>query len=301
MNTYSVTSHINLTKLVLSYQQGQTTKDELLHHMYSIAYSYPLKKRLLQEEEAADFLIFFLPTIEGMIKNFSYEGKPFEHYLHCSIRNKIRSYKSTQYKKTAKEIMSIYAIREEHVVEDFQDYVCESHSPAYQIRQNEDKKHQILIKENHSRQSMSVDHARLLYLLLICYRNIPTGQMEAIGELYLSYDIDFHALVHRLDETCSKQLASIERLQNRKSRLFSEIILLETQIMHEPDPEFKVALENKLSIRQSQLQQLLKRLNGRSPRPSHRQIAELLKVPKGSVDSGVYYLKKNLKLLLDDE
>ncbi len=295
-----------LTQMVIEYQQSGKGKCLLFHHLYLITYSYPLQWHSIDEEEAADFLIFFLPTIEGLLKHFTFEGKPFMHYLTNSLRNKLRSYKQHKYREKAYEIMAIHNFTDRTYHEDSYKCFCTDTHYSYRIEKSAapgSAYHLVLPNEDSHQQDhlkVSINSNQLLCMLLFCFNEIQPDQIEAINTVYRLHGIDYETLTQKILAISKKRTAKLTHLQERRNTLFSEIIYLETQQMHEVEPERLATIKEKLRKKQSMLDTILQHIRGYHIHPSHKQIASILDIPKGSVDSGIFYFKKKLSALVDD-
>jgi len=289
-----------LTKQVLAYQRDRTGEERLLQSIYLITYNYPQQWHAISEEEASEFLIFFLPTIKGLLRHFTYTGTPFMHYLTSSIRSKIRSYKQYQYKQKSYDIMSIYNFDDRVCHEDSYACFCDEPDSLYRLSGTEK------LQGSHTSTGLSssrqpaipvprrpaMNIKQLLYMLLFCCREIPEDLLVKIQEFYAEYEMDYTRMQEQLLRSCEKKQQELTHLQERRNTLFSQVICIETQLKHEVDSDRIAALEEDLKRRQQRLSGVISTIKQFHIHPSHKQIADLLGVPKGSVDSGIFYFKK---------
>lgn len=82
--------------------------------------------------------------------------------------------------------------------------------------------------------------------------------------------------------------------------MFSELICLEIQQSSEVEEERIEELRTKIERKRAALDKVQYQICTMNKRATHRLIAEVLDVPKGSVDSSLYYFRRNYKTLLDD-
>ena len=70
---------------------------------------------------------------------------------------------------------------------------------------------------------------------------------------------------------------------------------LEKKILKETDQKQKQILTKKLMKAHYQFNSMLKRISKASLSPSHREIAKVLNIPKGTIDTSLYRLKYLIK------
>ena len=84
-------------------------------------------------------------------------------------------------------------------------------------------------------------------------------------------------------------------LRGRRNAAWSRIRLLEVRHRECDDEDRRAELERRMACERRRLDNLrdqLARVPGHTP---HKDIADVLGVPKGTVDSGIHYLKKKLR------
>jgi len=77
----------------------------------------------------------------------------------------------------------------------------------------------------------------------------------------------------------------------RKNRLFCRVILLEKKLIRETDNGQKEIILRQLKKTKALFTAGLKKIERATTYPSHREIAAILGVPKGTVDTSLYRLK----------
>lgn len=102
----------------------------------------------------------------------------------------------------------------------------------------------------------------------------------------------------KLDELCIKRVKNREYLKERFNRLFLEITREQKKLSIMEDGYEKDLLFEKMLEKQKRKENLIIKLKKRNCGPKNEEIAHILDIPKGTVDSSLFYLKKALESLL---
>ena len=272
----------SITESILRFQDTGHGYKEIVNRISVIIYNYPSRVNILTEEDKCEFYLSCYNRIDGLIKNFSYRGIPFETLLNQTLKWHIKTYLTK--KKNEKKVVALNIQEEEIKIRDF--LSCNSdresnHRPV------------IVLKNKASRK-------RLLFLVLMDSPNITDCELKTFSEIT---DYEFDWLLYLKDTLNNRLFKRSERLmmlREKRNNTYMKMLYKQTRYSEESDPEKKEFLLN-------QIQRLKKRLNdtryeiSRVPsRPTHSEIAELLNVPKGTVDSGLYYFRKKHKTAFDE-
>jgi hypothetical protein len=138
------------------------------------------------------------------------------------------------------------------------------------------------------------DRKGLLYLVLKCCRRLDPGGLAAAAA---ATGID----PRRLDgmaEQLRAGLEPVERrlavLRERRNRAFSEARLLEAELAGRPDDGPAEALRLRLAAANRRMNAAMARMARVRRDPTNREVARVLGVPKGTVDGGLFWLKRRL-------
>jgi hypothetical protein len=102
------------------------------------------------------------------------------------------------------------------------------------------------------------------------------------------------ALIERLRANLYKQELRLHRLYRRQNKVFTKIILLQRDLLWEADPEAKAELALRLCELRRALRSVQRKIRHVRLHPSNREIAELLQIPKGTIDTSLYWLRRQL-------
>ncbi len=296
----------DLTEAVRAYQLQRKGKKDLLQKIYYFVYSYPVDKRMLAEEDASEFLIYFMPTIDYILKKFSFQGYPVEQYLIRCIRFRLKDFKRNNKSKTYQQMIiegnSINRIYQETEYNE----ICGEDPPAYSTISPSTKKSYFVFDASNADSSLDshyrIEADKLLYLVLLHALILPKKIIPLLDEVFhaqLNFERPVSDMITDIRIKNTKRLKQLEKLELQRNELYTPIIKIEIEISNEQQVRQLRKLEEKLQSKKTVYNNVLQRIARFNMFTYHRQIAEVLKIPKGSVDSGLFYLREKQRSLLD--
>lgn len=274
-----------LTEEVLAYQEGTRDRALVLKRVYLVAYCLPVSYRLIEYEQASDFLIYVSPSLERCIDRFTYQGTPFWNYLVKTLRCKVKSYHARENENKRKEAAILPYLTDTAQVGEEVELSSAERTPAYALLENAHTK---------------VNANQLLYLSLLCSHSLSGQLREALYQRYMSYQLDFHQLCIEIDSVMSTRKETFNRLSEKRDLLFSSLLSCEKAARETVDQKQKQQAELTCEQLRLKLSEVVRQMNSICLSVSHRQLAAMLGIPKGTIDSGVFYLKKKYRSLLDE-
>ncbi|MBB6481063.1 hypothetical protein [Spirochaeta isovalerica] len=267
----------SITEAVLKYQDTGEGYDALIERISLIIYNYPNRISSLSEEDKCDFYLSFYSRINGLINNFTYQGRAFEALLNQTLKWHSRSYLSKL--KKEKHLMAVEVREEEIKIKDLFSEASE---------ESEINRIEINLKSNASRK-------RLLYLVLMDTPNISDREMEQFSRM-TGYDSDWLlALKDRINEMLHSRSGRLTILREKRNNYFSKLQYYQLLLSEELNPAKKAIYHDKINVLKKRLADTRRDISKVPVRPTHNEIAELLGVPKGTVDSGLHYFRKKVR------
>ncbi|WP_319561657.1 hypothetical protein [Marispirochaeta sp.] len=279
----------NLTPVVLGYQEGRIPRYFVIEKISIFAYNFLRKKHKDKEDTASDIFCEIYRRIPNMIDSFVYRGRPFEIYLHMSIRRATYTY--------FENLKRQQAITQYSEMIYFDTYSTEP-DEALQNADNESP-----IKEEY-REYFSIDnnlkiqleHLRRRLLCLVCknaYFASPVHIQKAAHLTGVSYTwlSDTIETLRRSMKPRSKRFSYLSLL--RKENMAKAHILQQAEdscCVHEEQLQYR----HRCKRVRSRMDRLIKEMHHVPLSPTHSEIARALRIPKGSVDSGLHYLRTAL-------
>ncbi len=291
---------IDMTKKVLDYQKGSISKQDILDTLWKMSYIYPLTHNLLEEEQLLGFTLYFHATMTSTIDRFKDIGFKFDTYFAKTIRNKIRSYKKWSRHQTDYLDLPLFIDPEGATTPDFQEEVCDSGAPPYRIERDWTKKRNILFTNLKTQLATSLDSKGLLCVFIQLQRFIPQEGYERLQAIFAWFGFDFYQALERFDESYWKKVQQYKLYQERSNLHYIKKMHLEDLLWQEQDQAIRDQLNQSIDVESERMETANEKLQMSSVSHSHREIAEYLGIPKGSVDSCIFHIKRNFINLLDD-
>jgi hypothetical protein len=283
-----------LTKDVLELRKNPAERRGLICRIARMVYSYPRNHSGWDEDDAGDFFCMFFPKIEGLIDNFEFRGRPFEAYLTSSVKWQMKTFARQRSVMHAQQEM----IRTEYKVK----YKTDLRSSA-----------QLDIDESGPVYSSAVtkalgigpdgvisDPAMGRRFAILVLRNVVLVDDSLIEHAARLSGIEPDILLGcatELRQAIAKRKARCLKMTGRRDCLYSRIRQLSLLCDRETDPERIRTYRRQIGFARKRYEKIIEQLNAVSLLPTHKEIGEALGVPKGSIDSSLYYIRKDLKNL----
>jgi RNA polymerase sigma factor (sigma-70 family) len=225
-----------------------------------------------------DFVSWFYFRLDRAISSYREKGSSFENYIGTMIRMAAREYRTRQYRNDIAEAAAwIVQIPDMHVCEEAPEY----NEPRPLIREEPSKLPEILKTPR-----------QLLILILKCCNYISDNFLEKIMPILEVEPEVLSKMIRILKTQRENREEEAKTLRERVNCQFHRCILYEKNLMtaaegSNAERRYKIRLERgrkRLNKMRRQLARI--RLD-----PSNCQIAELLGLSKGTVDSILYSVK----------
>lgn len=267
----------SITEAVLRFQDTGEGYEHLVERISLIIYHYPEKIYILTEEDKCDFYLSFHSRIEGLIRNFTFQGLPFESLLNKTLKWHSRSFLSGR--KDEQKLVAA-ELQEEEIK------IRELLQPSSDERENE------LITVNLKNRT---SRKRLLYLVLMDAPDLKDCEIDRFCEI-TGYDPQWvlekrDLLRYRLHERGTR----LKNLREKRNSAYMKMRYREFKLREETDREKRETLEFQIARLRKRIEETRYEISRVPARPTHTEIAEILDIPKGTVDSGIHYLRKKFQ------
>jgi len=264
-----------LTQSVLAFQEGARTLEEIRNLVLLEAFRHLRRYSRKSEDEVSDFLLDFYPKIAGLLGRFQPRGLPFRHFLLRTLRWQWNSFRADRSKETRRVRLTSDAVWAEPDA----DAVAEGGLNA----------------DSGLRQALSpVLRRRLVLLALKAAPDLDEGHLEAVCRESGSDLAWLQACQHRLCLALRPRHQRRVMLAEKRGEALCRRLMAEDDARREVDPERRAAHEHRAGLYRQRLSSLSRQQSALSTAPTHLEVATVLGMPKGSVDSGLYHLKKAL-------
>lgn len=278
---------MNLESSYEMFVNGLNKKESLKEDVLSYAYKQVSRDKYI---EAGDFILDFIPRVDTIIENYNPLLASFKHYINRHIKWLMFSFSREYVKKKEKSDAYQY-----HYIAEFKNSLSLAEEKTeYKIS---DKAIKLLSIENGSITKES-SRKRLEIFTLKNSRTLTSDQISILAPL-LGRSTDWlYKVKEELDKNCISRIENRDYLQQRFNRLFIEITKDQKKLTNMEDSNEKDILFEKMMDKQKRKTSLSQKLKTRNCGPKNEEIAKILGIPKGTVDSSLFYMKKSLLTLL---
>jgi hypothetical protein len=231
------------------------------------AYEYGMKKSGGDHDAAADFYLYAARLIERAVGRWEDRGVPFEAYLYRCLRLWWISFSKSR------NVSDRYAHLAETAANDRGYWVDEQkQDPAIAVG------------------PVSPGAARALLFLAVMASEVPEEQLREISRVS---GIPTGAIIDAQDRARLPPQADRMEPQYR-DRAFARLLRLDWQARFESDPARRAALKTRRAACVASLRKWTKKARKVRCNPSHASAAAALGIPKGTVDSSIWWLRRRL-------
>lgn len=296
-----------ITEKILLFQKLGTGYEDIFKELSLKTYRYPEYRKSRAEDDAGDFYLFFLPKIKQLIIKFIYHGIPFEHYFNSTLSKAYKSFKDI---KNRQKVIYNFTKSEDF----YMDFINNDYEDIYKdinFSNNFKKEYRYFYIDNipeKTRFLLKIDTNNKIKKSSIKYRLILLALKFA--HFLDKYKIDFIIFITGINESwfllkindaikiIDRKRKILEIYKEKRNRAFCKLRLLEKRLMFESDTYFIESLEKKLFMHKIYFNRINKRISSLKLTPSYNQLAGILKIPKGTVGTGLRWIKEISKKAL---
>jgi len=273
----------SLTEKVLRYQKTRAGLSDLVDELAPRVYQFPRRKMGWDEDACGDFYLFVHPRLIRLLDRFRDQGKPFESYL-CAVLNwQLRNFARDRRRGQTNWNVSLR----------LEDSEKESDDSTPLLR---------VPSEIASIVTTDADRRNFLFLVLKCSRSLDPENAQALAPVAGISSARLLTLASTLQGMRAARETRLETFRSRRNKAFALIRVLETELMSfQGDEERMAALRARLARARKRMRSAMQRMARVGLAPTNREIGAVLGVPKGTVDSGLYWLKRKLASVYDPD
>jgi hypothetical protein len=284
----------SLTAAVLDYQDSGKNLKCLLDRISLDVYEYPSRWTDWDDDARSEFFLEFLPKLPGLVTRFRYTGRPFEVYLRSCLRWFLRTYAAG---RTARENRKRFAAREMGI---YAEEVAESLRPDAFVDSSENdstpaKQKGPFLLDGDGSIANPVFRRRFLFLALLGGANLNGDTLIRAAQLAGREVEWFSKRIEEVNRLVAHRIARRETLRERRNECWYRMTAAEYHAGDEPVPEKKAMYASRARTWKVRFNAARRDLGRLAVLPTHEDVARILGVPKGTVDSGLHYLRKFLR------
>jgi DNA-directed RNA polymerase specialized sigma24 family protein len=272
----------SLNSLVVYYQNTGLGLAEILKRLSLRIYHYPLCKCRGSEDDCGEFYLFFYPRLLRTLKKFQDRGKPFEWYLNSVLHWHYKEYCSQKRREEIRWTVASNAA------------FWELPDPTW-MPVSEGSYTSIIPMDRWGKSRQATYRRRVLFLALKNAHDLDDSAFSWISKLSGIKEDHLVGMVERLRANLYQRELRLHNLYMRQNKIFTKILFLQRELVWEVDPSLKTEIALSMSQLRVRLRTLQSKIRGVKLRPSNREIAELLQIPKGTVDTSLYWFRRQLR------
>ncbi|MGB4585885.1 MAG: hypothetical protein WBH66_02420 [Rectinemataceae bacterium] len=252
-------------------------------------FSRPRRFGFESGDEAAEAFLHYTSRLKTIIQRSGEISGSKDAYLDTCLRFLAKSVQRTRRKKELKDtILEIADETGENQVSDME--ICQY--PFSETKENQEFIGNIAPSFFLSR--MAAKEKRLLYLVLKCAWEVDDEMARKVAVRLGVPVLWLCSLLHRATATLESSRLYLNRLNESINAQWLRLRVIEAELRNEPAHGERSEMLMRSARRcRSRYETLMARRAKFRLLVSNRAIADLLHVPKGSVDSGIFYLKNS--------
>lgn len=266
-----------LEDLYRQYIKGKLTRKDLEGGIYKYLLNRLGKYRLFKRnrEKWNDFLSWLYPRISRAIDNYRNLGSSLDAYINTVVRGASKEY----VRHEARRYLTEYACWQARAEE------IELHESEIEYGKN----------KNCNTAQIKIKPRQILILLLKSYFFANDDLVERVAKINRMKSAEIRKLIDELRCKRSCHDADITDLCKRLQCQYYRCLAYQKQMKSTiAGTEFYAIIKARFERAKKRFHSMKKRLEGMRKGASNRMIAEVLKIPKGTVDSGLYKIKRLL-------
>ncbi len=287
-----------ITLKLIQYREGKISKHTALKEVSIFSYSMMKKAMKLEDDQRSDFFIYLYPRLSNLVENFTYRGMPFEVYLMKTLRWQFKTFSKKRTAEDRRQRLlshSFYWAVSEYPAE---------YNPPIVIEDTEEsmERYNKIVKQR-GPNSAVVEGQRRRFLFLIL-KTSPQLSEELLDHISLVTGYEKEYLTSCIDELHKKidlRMDRHRRIWNKRNKYFFRVHFLQDSLIVECNKKKREKLMKQLEETHTRLTKISRIINRLSTAPTHREISEVLGVPKGTIDSGLYYLRRDFRRCFGEE
>jgi hypothetical protein len=273
---------LNLTKAVKLYNKTGAGLSPIKQQILLLAYRFPRQNCFCSEEDCAEFLLSFYPRIDRILQRYKTRGIRFEAYLQSCFAWHMKTYLSGKILKKRQEKI-IY--RES----------CESYSRSritdWEVHE-EDPGPLLAPPRPHTPNAEQLKETlKIILLTLKCADELTDSFINRIALRLGTHSAFVFHLIEILRTTMRGRTERIKYLKEKRRQCYFRIryFMEARQVCRD---RFRAAeLEKKILRERKRFEAALRSLSATPRGASHSDIARILGIPKGTIDSGFFYIR----------
>lgn len=293
----------DLNKLVAAYRRDGAGRDLIMEKVATLVYEGHKRFGFDDEDDAANAMLKFRSRIDRLVDRFEDRGLPFDVYLAANLKYLARTARRERRKAREREETCERAVLGESIAaaggggfastDIGASLEARSSAPSpVGLRASRRRPRARGGLVPHSAAEAAAYSTRLVFLAVKCAWEIDeTG----ISRVAASAGVErewLAAAIEQARRSMESDRDRVERLTQRRNASWTRLLLLDGRLREEADPYRKAKLFASKRRESLRFANVAAEISALRPIVPNSLVARILGLPKGTVDSGLYYLRK---------
>ena len=282
----------SLTMRILHWQKTGEGFQEIMEEIYYLVIRYPMQRYGWPSDRCCDFYCFFYPRCLILLRYFRYQERSFAALLNNSLNWQLHSFyrscrRREQYLRCVQYDCTLAA-----------EEVITGNPPDTDEECSLEVPEEIKIKLGIGSDGRAKDEWTRRRMLIFTLKNAPflsEAHITALSVITGTSRPKLAGMVARLSGLQEKHRRRLAVFALRMNRAYIEICRIHRSINDSCSCEERQQLLCRLGRVRTRLECAREGRSAVKLSPTNAEIAKILGIPKGSIDSGLYYLKKTLE------
>jgi hypothetical protein len=294
-----------LNELVLAYRSSGEGRDLIMEKVAALVYEAHQRYGFDDEDDAANALLKYRRRILKLIDRFEDRGLPFDAYLATSLRYLARTVRRERRRTFERESVCERAVfhEKEHIDTD-----PGTALPFEAVERTREARYPGAVEDRRAASNRrprarggaiprcpaeaAAFSSRLVFLAVKCAWEIDeegvarVSAAAGVGRDWLA------AAIEQARRSLETERSRVERLVKRRNACWTRRRLLEARMAAETNRYCKAKLSSAMERESARCAKVKEELGALRPIVPNSVVARILGIPKGTVDSGLYYLRK---------
>ena len=294
----------SLNDMVSAYRANGDGRDLIMEKVAALVYRRHRKYGFDDEDDAANALLKFSGRIMKFVDRFEDRGVPFDAYLAVNLRYLARTVRRDRLRVSERETVCERAAYSDHArcqpeaveIEAIEPMPTAdpgaSSSAAYKRSAAKRRPRARGGRIPRCPSEAAAYSSRIVFLAVKCAWEIDD---EGISRVAASAGVGRDWLASAVEQarrSLQGERARVERLTERRNASWSRIRLLEARLAGEADPYRRSMIASAMDREEARSSKVRDELSALRTIVPNSVVARILGIPKGTVDSGLYYLRK---------
>ena len=270
--------------MVISYQQGKVPFEAISGYICLYVYDFPRRTKYWDQDRCSDFFVFVHPRLKKMADSFVFSGTPFEAYLNVTLKHQMNSFLRKMKEKELKESLFCRMCASGSL---------EDEGSFYKIYDTFNYE----VREKDSTYRSRIAHVRMKKrLLFVALSNPYVLDDNLIAQVsdVTGYSADcISRTCKAVKEKIQEKRESLQHMRENRNGYYFQILVIQSRIMDETDSDKRIWLEEEIQRLRLRIERISKKITAKaSCLVSHQDLAQVLGIPKGTIDYSFFYFRK---------